>query len=1057
MTAIAPGALQRTFPLDPNILGPGSAVSLQLTGSTDADVISAVALNQPFPTRQSGIIDLAHVSLTATGGNPVLFQGNGTTIGFAFSAGVTAGAGIFDHVKDAIAALSLAESPGLDLTIDDTPGSRYALLSTGYTASGSVSGAHPIGVIGSLTFGASAAAAGLSAVLHRFPDTDGAATVLGDTIESWKLPRHVNSANSLAPGTWLITEASGSLAVNLAAKLGYNFNFVKQVQKFGLSGDIGLKIDAAATATFGFNVSGRYLIVLGRESDDSRSQKVRLRMFKLNANGMQFGLNLKVGVTGVETLTPASVDDFVKAVFGVNGVQIVNALNQIQNWTDPTKDVGQLVAGLVNKEALQLLETVTGVNPQTAFDVARNKLIEAINLYQSLPDKVSSELLGILNGLDATAATIFQDGLKLLASVDPQIQKQAIDDILSAAGFADSPLGKFITSLADNGLLNLVDQLTDVRNAASTVLSILGGGIIAKLEQYINDKLDLSKVINAVQQTDFDKLDSFLIGRLSTFFDKTLGFADLNDIKNAINLVVANRQKIYDKAVTALNSRYGLDIAATWQNTSSTTAILDVIFDLSDASAQQLFQPVVQATASGIDQLFTTPSASVQINKAVISHEITRKSDLEISLPHFNFQTQSVTTALASVSPEDDGGRILLYDAKGTSTVSVKNKFNSSLSVTVASAIASMSSAGQFPDLRVHSTDKNTWTYQLRYVKANIRREELEAITRPFLTQYMADHFSQGTTLSQWYNLLESSSEEKLHNGPDIFGDTCLYLEVDMPAETIGAWVQRVNNVAAAGRSISVAIQQSLKTNLLLFYLNDISKLANPATSAPILAWSSIPPASSFDGNTFRSDTGNNVFWDHLDKSLRGAAVNNNVTGANLQAKLAELRLRLEEAGLHSTAQFYQDNQVQILQGFATNTFGDVLLGNLLSFESQVVSKANEALKDIQKFLAVAGTSPTQAVERLAQFAADIVTAFNKLIGTSDFANLSSFRAVAQVVFADASRALNTALTGQPRALLLLDILLPTGQRTFQLPTFLDGAQPPSADIAVPQCLVTNQ
>src|SRR5581483_2170018 len=326
MTAIAPGALQRTFPLDPNILGPGSAVSLQLTGSTDADVISAVALNQPFPTRQSGIIDLAHVSLTATGGNPVLFQGNGTTIGFAFSAGVTAGAGIFDHVKDAIAALSLAESPGLDLTIDDTPGSRYALLSTGYTASGSVSGAHPIGVIGSLTFGASAAAAGLSAVLHRFPDTDGAATVLGDTIKSWKLPRHVNSANSLAPGTWLITEASGSLAVNLAAKLGYNFNFVKQVQKFGLSGDIGLKIDAAATATFGFNVSGRYLIVLGRESDDSRSQKVRLRMFKLNANGMQFGLNLKVGVTGVETLTPASVDDFVKAVFGVNGVQIVNAL-----------------------------------------------------------------------------------------------------------------------------------------------------------------------------------------------------------------------------------------------------------------------------------------------------------------------------------------------------------------------------------------------------------------------------------------------------------------------------------------------------------------------------------------------------------------------------------------------------------------------------------------------------------------------------------------------------------------------------------------------------------
>jgi hypothetical protein len=41
---------------------------------------------------------------------------------------------------------------------------------------------------------------------------------------------------------------------------------------------------------------------------------------------MQFGLNLKLGVTGVETLTPNSVDDFVSAVFGVHGAQIIGVL-----------------------------------------------------------------------------------------------------------------------------------------------------------------------------------------------------------------------------------------------------------------------------------------------------------------------------------------------------------------------------------------------------------------------------------------------------------------------------------------------------------------------------------------------------------------------------------------------------------------------------------------------------------------------------------------------------------------------------------------------------------
>src|SRR5262249_16117017 len=162
---------------------------------------------------------------------------------------------------------------------------------------------------------------------------------------------------------------------------------------------------------------------------------------------------------------------------------------------------------------------------------------------------------------------------------------------------------------------------------------------------------------------------------LSAFFDKTLAFADLNDIKNAINLVVSKRQEIYAKARTALNSRYGFDLAATWQRTSANTAIIDAIFDMSDPTAQLLFRAVVTGGESALDQIFRTALPAVHLNAAVLSHELTRKSTLDISLPHFNFQTQSVTTALARVTPEDDSGRILLYDATGNNIVSVTNKF----------------------------------------------------------------------------------------------------------------------------------------------------------------------------------------------------------------------------------------------------------------------------------------------------------------------------------------------------------------------------------------------
>jgi hypothetical protein len=167
MSSQAPG-LQKSFSLDPDILGPNSALTLQASGSTDADVLQALATNTAFPTRPSGEIDLGAINLQASGGNPVVFQGGGTTVGFSFSAGVTAGAGIFDDPQAAVKSLGLDDTPRLDLTIGATPGgnSRYVLLKAGYTANGSVTGSTPIGTLGSFTFGASAAAAGLSAVLH---------------------------------------------------------------------------------------------------------------------------------------------------------------------------------------------------------------------------------------------------------------------------------------------------------------------------------------------------------------------------------------------------------------------------------------------------------------------------------------------------------------------------------------------------------------------------------------------------------------------------------------------------------------------------------------------------------------------------------------------------------------------------------------------------------------------------------------------------------------------------------------------------------------------------
>ena len=107
---------------------------------------------------------------------------------------------------------------------------------------------------------------------------------------------------------------------------------------------------------------------------------------------------------------------------------------------------------------------------------------------------------------------------------------------------------------------------------------------------------------------------------------------------------------------------------------------------------------------------------------------------------------------------------------------------------------------------------------------------------------------------------------------------------------------------------------------------------------------------------------------------------------------LPDLRLRLEEAGLHGSVQFYENDQVGNILSSATSQFGDILLESLLCSNRRSWRRPPKRCKDIQKFLAVAGTSPTAAVDRLAEFAADITTAFNKLTGQSVFAHLESFR-----------------------------------------------------------------
>jgi hypothetical protein len=1035
------------FQLDKTIVAPGGSITVDIGASTSHDVVDAILENKPFPDRPDGKIEIGSIDLKAETGKTFAFNAGPSTIGFTASAELKTGMGVFNSAADALASLDLEDAPQLTLSIPGASSDKYLVLLWGYDVAGSFSGSHPIGVLGSLTFGAEAARDSLYAVMHRFPAATDARTAIADTLASWRFPRQLKQARDLKPGSWLIAEIDGSLAVHISAQLGYDFNMVRQAKLLGLTRNLGAKIDAGLKVTFGFDVSGRYLLVVGRESPDDSSTTVRLQLFKQSQKGLDFGLNLSVGITGENDL-PADIDGLVEAVFGVHGLQAVKDLHLIEQWTDPNADLGQTAARLLNHTGLKLLTTATGVDAAKQFNKARQLVLDELGKWDALPDKVSAATWKILGDLGRGTGK-FKTFLTALADDDPATRNAAFASALQDATFGDTAQGQWLAAIADQGLLALSGKLDKVQPVAAQTLDILNGGIVKKLQDFIADKLDLSKIRDAVTQNDFDKVDSWLLKRLGDFFDKDLHFDDLDQIKAAINLVVTRAQDIYGKAQKALNSRYNFEFAAAYMKNTTATALLDVNFDLQQTAAADMFRKVVDE--SDFDDLLVQQTQGVTLNMATLSHDIKRTGTVQLNMPMFSFDSQHVNESLAKVTAEEDGGRVLVYELNASDSVTVKNRYRSELSV-LGSLQARNGQLAMLPD------STQSIAYQSRQVKPAMSLADFEHRVTPFVHEYLPQLFSGNeSSLQTFYLDLDRTVENVLHNGANQFGDVALDMQVSVSSSVLGSWFIRRNpdRLKQDSMVMSLALQAKLRKLLPFCYFQDVSRLRANPTAAALLVWAAMPVSTSIDfqdGQIRRFNTNNDVYWDFVDIDLRRAVASDSHTTGPLAAALLSAQTRLREAGDDRNAAFFTAQQAGTFQNMTRSGMGDTLLQSLLFTEAEIIGGATAALKDVNRMLDAAATAPTKAIERFADFGADLTDTFNHKL--SSVYGSDALRTLSSMVLIEASRAIDPDLsTQQPQA--MLNILTFQNSHKFDLNDFIAGAMPPKEQIVVAQTLVS--
>lgn len=964
------------------------------TGEVDLDLDPALAAPQTL---------LPAVDTEIAGANISVGPAKSITFGpakVAFSAGANASIGIFTSPSSVRTAV-LANAPLVADLADslvfagEVASAKFLMLRWGYDLSANVSGEVALAPAVNLNFSGDAGSKGFYALITSAnPDAEVKAS-LDRLFGAWKLPNQIATYADLPPFTTLITEVDASFNIGAKISFGYEFNWIRTVQvsgldnTTGLKGDIGLKLETALSASLGLGMSGKYAVVIS--SGAAAARQLRMRLYKLKIGNLSLGFDASITATPSQTVLPSHFDDLLKAVLGVHGQQVMKLLGSVEDWVDPNKPIFGPFVNLADTEAQKLLQSITGVSDLAAdFNAVKARIQKVFTLWDGLPQSLTRLIWAKLpqSAALSSVATIANK----VATLDPAGLTTLIESSLSDVPFLNTTEGEAFEAMAASGLFSALQDdvaLTQIKKTAAVVSQILDGGLLqgflTKLQLAVDTRLDLSKLETIVDQASFDSLDTWLKARLESFLEQKLvgpqGFAELTKLRAGLKAILDQKDELYAKALSILDQDYNFAFHATYQRTTTDTALMDVVFDfaVADSKAASALQ---LALGGKFDALLSGSFNGVTINESVLSFGIRKESHVSLTLPYFSTESTHVNDAVAQLKlNQDDGG--LIYSLGATDLYTVKNDYSSAL------AIAVVAPGSAHNAVNLHTTGGSSYRYNLKVNVPNLTAQGLGLQYAPYANTYFASEFKQSSpgTFADWARQI-APADGKL-------GNALLSLDLSLPPSALQAWLKAPDsNRDPIYKRMSIALQRQFKQVLHDAYFNDIHNYANVSgdtTARAVLTFCSIPPCSDVelvdDGEHIEflgeDENGKAIYWDYRDRGvnifhvdLREKVVFHSETQANLRAKLAIARTRLQAAGdPDRVLSSYADTSGQAQISAAA------LHGSLMDFlfpvEAHMVEQARAAGLRMASFRKNQFSNPAQARKDLAQFGQTLSNDFN--------------------------------------------------------------------------------
>lgn len=995
-------------------------------------------------------VDLARLSLRAEGGPAeIRFLGDTRPVAFKASASAHAALMLRSDPDGILAALDLDE----DLAEAFSPfsmapdRSMYCLLSWGFGAEAAANGSMGLGAVGELSFGLEGEAERKWAVVRRFEREAGARSMVEGTASSWAMPSHVDSLSRLPHDTWLFAEVSGGLNLAVAASVGYDFNWVKQVKAGGLEGDIGLRLKAALQAEVGLRISGRFALVVNVLND----ARVRLQLVKLNVRG--WSLAIDAGATakldGTDELLPPTLDDLVRATLGIHAGQLMGELKAL---VDPSTDLATIVGDEFGERISGWIsELIQEVIPVGTVDEGRAQVLALLDRWEDVPGHLSSQIWAKLEEVTDGQAYL-QEVRGLLSEIaDPSDEevRAFLQTQLERVDLFTSPVGTLLMELGGGRVLDaLVDRgpLDEIRDEAGRVLALLDGGgleeALVKLHAAVSERVAVDIWRERIKKADLDALDAWVEEKLSKFVGSKVNVAKLKEIQKALNGLLGDGQELYAKTRELLAREYSADLSFSYQKTRAGEALIDAEFDLNNDDARLEY---LHAVRGDFDRLLTREIAGVKVNRGTLTHRVRRERHLTVSLPFVSMNEQTLNESLARFEAVDENGRRQLYYAlKATDEVTSDSK---------TSRLVLEGSAGfGSPAVRTHVRGTLSYDYSYRLAVENLEADHLRHHIRPYVNRLLPGAFSRGASLTEWIDELDKSVERDLGRETGDFGDTLIGLDVAMPGTVCAAWFNEPADGEVPYWSLSLALQKSLKELVYYYFISDPRRYRKRLNRLmAVLVYCSIPPLVDGTRTRFRRPhwSSNLDYRDRIPKM--GVALE------NLRSRLADLHPRMvTDPDLRFAAGQFRRDEAENIVRQVTGSAMDSGLRRLVAVEARIVEGAHEARKRMEDFKKAGATEPSEAVRHLADFGAELTAAFNSEV--EFFRSDGAGRPFGTMLMVEAARALSGGqIDGEIAASLTISVLrdLDTPQSWNEMRSeFLDGVDPPSNIVAIQQRLV---